>query len=389
VEKNNKNHKKELDNLVMQMIDCVPGVSIYAKDLDLKYISCNRFMLNMSGVESRDELIGKKDNQLPWKDISENLEKIDKEVILTKKTIEIEECPMIAVGGQKHFFTTKKPLWNDIGDVVGIVGVSVDITKFKVMEQAFLIATERAKISEQSKKEFLYNMRHDIRTPFSSIMGIIEHFRDAEEDDEKKDLLNSAYNAASEHLRMLNEVVEIIQIEEVEGNVQNKVFNLHGILIGLSDLMSPLAFEKKLKFSVNIDERIPKKIIGDSLRTHRVLMNLLSNAIKFTNKGHVRLSASLIKKSGKNIVVQFNIEDTGIGIPEDKKGIIFERFTRITPSYKGIYEGHGLGLRIVSKFLEDIGGEVYSVDNREGGGSVFKILIPYKLSLIEQELAEA
>jgi two-component system aerobic respiration control sensor histidine kinase ArcB len=380
---------KEFANYNWQLLDAIP-VSIYIKDTQGIYQGCNSYMLKILGLSSREDIKGRTDRTLSWQSSAENLEAIDKLVMETRRAHEIEECADLMNGETRIFLTTKTPLFNDIRDVIGLIGVSVDITNIKEMQLELDDALEKAKVSEKAKKEFLYNMRHDIRTPFSSIMGIVEHLRNSEKDDERRGLLSCAYNSANEHLRMLNEVLEIVHLEEgAEGNVKNKIFNLHNILMGLNDLMSPLASERKLKFNISIDGKVPEKIIGDSFRTHRILMNLLSNAIKFTNRGHVGLSVCLIKESLRNIVVQFNVEDTGIGIPEDKKGIIFERFTRVTPSYKGIYEGRGLGLRIVSKFLEDMGGEVYSVDNREGGGSIFKILIPYRLSLIEQKLVEA
>jgi len=122
--------------------------------------------------------------------------------------------------------------------------------------------------------------------------------------------------------------------------------------------------------------------MGDRVRTERILINVVANAIKFTEKGQIKLAATLIPKLQREIVVSFLIEDTGIGIPLDKQDIIFERFNRLTSSYSGVYSGKGLGLKIVKQFLDEMGGNAY-LTSEVGKGTRLRVLIPYELPLLD------
>jgi two-component system aerobic respiration control sensor histidine kinase ArcB len=146
-------------------------------------------------------------------------------------------------------------------------------------------------------------------------------------------------------------------------------------------MLVPLANNKKLNFTLNINKKVPSFLIGDPSRTQRILMNIVSNAIKFTENGNVCIDMSWTLKEKNTGVVEFYIEDNGIGIPENKKDAIFERFTRLTPSYIGTYNGSGLGLNIVKQFLSEIGGQ-YDINSIVGKGTVFKISIPYRIPLL-------
>ncbi len=163
--------------------------------------------------------------------------------------------------------------------------------------------------------------------------------------------------------------------------VSERQFDLPKVVDDMQSLILPAVKEKKLKLTVLLDDDVPKYLIGDSTRTQRILMNLFNNAVKFTNNGHIKFRASVGKQSGNNIVLKFVVEDTGIGISDKEKEFIFERFSRLSPSYKGIYQGNGLGLRIVKQFLDEMGGEIH-VQSKLGLGSTFVIIIPYKLPLL-------
>ena len=127
--------------------------------------------------------------------------------------------------------------------------------------------------------------------------------------------------------------------------------------------------------SVWVDHAIPAYLIGDSIRLHRILLNLISNAIKFTPTGFVRIRAELAQKQGRELILKITVQDSGVGIPADQQSLIFSRFTRLIPSYRGLYAGSGLGLTVVKQFIQDLHGEIY-VDSQEGQGSIFTCVIP-------------
>ena len=126
---------------------------------------------------------------------------------------------------------------------------------------------------------------------------------------------------------------------------------------------------------------IPHELIGDRVRTQRILMNLISNAIKFTHQGSVNVAINIAKETEEKMIVRFIIADTGVGIPENKRDFLFENFNRLTGEKAGIYFGKGLGLSMVKHFLEDLNGEI-DVQSELGKGSTFTVLIPYKKSLL-------
>ena len=146
--------------------------------------------------------------------------------------------------------------------------------------------------------------------------------------------------------------------------------------------MRPAAKKKKLEFTLNVDKNVPQYLIGDDIRTQRILINLLSNAFKFTEKGFVKMDAQVAKQPENQVILKFSVEDSGIGIPSDKQDAIFEQFNRLSPSYHGIYPGAGLGLPIVKQFLTELGGEIH-IQSTVGQGAAFKILIPYKVPLLD------
>jgi signal transduction histidine kinase len=160
----------------------------------------------------------------------------------------------------------------------------------------------------------------------------------------------------------------------------DKAFNLPALLQDVYAIVKPEAQTKDLILSCDVPANIPETVRGDRLRTQHILLHIMANAIKFTPSGYVHLQAKLHANHEKQWVIQFIIDDSGIGIPEDKRDVIFEQFHRLTPSHRALYTGKGLGLTIVKQFLDELGGEV-QVKGAVGQGTTFELLIPFKKSL--------
>jgi PAS domain S-box-containing protein len=152
------------------VIEKLPG-SIYWKDRNGVYLGCNEFVLKMAGARHDKEIIGKTDFNMPWKRYAEELRIIDKKVLKTELPVEIEESPVLADGQQVVVLTNKVPLRDENGDVIGIISISVDITERKQMEAILEDTKNKAELANQTKMAFLENMRHDIRTPLTGIIG--------------------------------------------------------------------------------------------------------------------------------------------------------------------------------------------------------------------------
>ena len=182
-------------------------------------------------------------------------------------------------------------------------------------------------------------------------------------------------------LNLLNEVIEFSRCESGDLPVQIIKFDLPAVIKKIVALLKPSAQEKKLKFKISLDQHLPHYVMSDAIRLQRILLNLLSNAIKFTHQGSIHFSVRLIKHQEQRAVVEFRIQDTGLGIPEDHHSLIFTRFCRLHPACEGQYSGTGLGLTVVKRFVEDLKGEIH-LKSTEGRGSTFSCLIPLRIPLL-------
>lgn len=372
---------------ITQFINCTPG-SLYWKSRDGKYLGCNAFMVKTSGLNSAMDIIGKTDFDLWPKENAKKLYENDQHVIKTGETIITNEKVTIASGKTMYFTGVKMPLRDNNNNIIGVIGNSLDVTDLEVVKQSLKVAKEKAESANKTKTDFLYNMRHDFRTPFNGILGMSRLLYDSETNNNKKEQLHSIIKASQGLLDQLDEIIEFVSIEDGVLVVSEKQFDLYKIVEDMKNLILPATKEKGLKFIIEVTEEVPKYIIGDSTRTQRILMNLLTNAVKFTNAGHVLLSISIGKIEDNNIVLKFTVKDTGLGMSKEGKDVIFEKFSRLIPSYKGLYQGNGLGLRIVKQFLDEMNGEIH-VESKLNKGSTFIVLIPYKLPLLgcdEKEL---
>jgi PAS domain S-box-containing protein len=363
------------------IIASLPG-HVYWQDRNNVFLGCNELHAKSAGLKSRFEIIGKSNYDLPWKEQAEILNNINNEVMETGKEYSLEESGELWNGTQAVFLSKKVPVRNKNGEIIGIAGIAMDITQRKQAEEQLLAAMKKAESASRAKTEFLQNMRHDFRTPFSGILGMASILYENETDNEKKEQLNSIISSSQALLDQLNEITNFISIESGELAVIEKQFDLYKVLADLKNMLLSSVQEKKLQLIVEIDEEIPKFILGDVMRTQRILMNILTNAVKFTNAGHVLMQASLAKQEENDrVIIKFKIEDTGIGISKEEQDFIFERFSRLSPSYRGIYPGKGFGLKIVKQFLDELGGEVH-MTSKPHNGTTFIILIPYKLPLL-------
>lgn len=372
----NKERKIALRNIVANM----PG-HVYWKDVNGVYLGCNNLQAESLGMNYGYEVVGKTDFELPWEgNVAKEYRQNDLRIMKTGVPEVFEERSQMG-GKPKIVLSHKAPLKDEKNKVFGVLGISLDITCQKEMEKQLRITKEKAESANKAKTEFLENMRHDFRTPFSGILGIAELMQLEEKDPKKKENLGYIIKSAESLLKQLNEIHEMLSLEEGTLLVSEKQFDLCETLSGIKEMFIPLAKDKNLEISIFFEDGLPKYVLGDKIRTQRILMNLINNALKFTEKGFVKISAFIGKIEKKKAIIKFKVEDSGIGVSEDAKEVIFEKFTRLSPSYKSLFPGKGLGLRIVKKFLDDLGGEIH-LNSKINEGATFTILIPYKLPLL-------
>lgn len=376
LEKKEKHSREYLRNI----IEHIPGY-IFWKDVKSVVLGCNESFARMAG-ETTESIIGKTDYELPWKlEEAKRFIQDDRNVIETGiARFNIEEPMRQANGKQSILLTHKVPLRDQDNNIIGVIGICSDITEQKLAEQELKLAKEKAEAANKAKTEFLQNMSHDIRTPFVGILGMAQHLQETEENEHKKTKLGYIIESSGQLLKFLTEIIELVKIEHGSHPVVYKKFSIKDVISGVVGIMQAQIYQKKLKLITKYSKDFPETVCSDQLRIHRILLNLISNAIKFTEAGHIIVDASLVNIDNNIVIIQLIIEDTGIGIPNDKFDYIFENFNKLSSSYNGIYKGYGLGLQIVKQFIDDINGKV-KIESEQGKGTKFTCTIPCKIEL--------
>lgn len=363
------------------IISLMPG-HVYWKDKNGVFLGCNLNQAKDAGFNSPDEMVGKTDKDMPWAIQTDYLREIDLRVMQSGKVVTLEELFELPDGTKKMYLSSKLPLYDENDQVSGILGISFDITDRKKLEEDLVKAKNQAEAANQAKTEFLENMRHDIRTPLSGIVGFAEIIKNESTSPLISEYADNLVAASHTLLEFLNEILEAIKVLSGELPTAKQKFSFEDMVQKIIQLMTPRALEKHLKINLEYDDLIPKYVIGDPKKIQRILLELLANALKFTNNGHITISINLARKTDHDLIIKCIIEDTGIGIPEDKQEEIFLRFKKLSPSYRGIYKGAGLGLSIVKQFVDDLKGELYC-QSQIDKGSTFTCLLQLQEALLE------
>ncbi len=277
-----------------------------------------------------------------------------------------------------------------------LIAVTRDITERKRAEES-LCETNRhleeatarandlaskAEIANVAKSEFLANMSHEIRTPMNAIIGFGDILADEELTDDQLENVNIIRESGHHLLRIINDILDFSKIEAGRLDIEIIDCSLGKLLNSIESMMKPKAEEKGIEFKVIENNGLPAQISTDPARLQQCLVNLTGNAIKFTEQGHVYINVSLETTDNKSNI-RFDVEDTGIGVPEDRQKMIFEPFTQADGSTTRIYGGTGLGLTITKQLTELLGGKL-TLTSQAGKGSVFSLVIPAGLDVTKQ-----
>jgi signal transduction histidine kinase/CheY-like chemotaxis protein len=368
------------------IILAMPG-NVYWLDKNCKAMGCSKDVLEMFGLTSVEQFKG-----LFFKDMerigawdsaaTEAFERDSLEVIRTGRPILNTESPPIPHrdGRILHFLTSRVPLHDRLGNIIGVAGVSIDISELKRTQAALKVEKEKAEAASLAKSEFLANMSHDVKTPLSGIIGLSELLAHRLKDEENLAFAKTLYHSGQQLLNFFDNCLEVFKLESHDVTLSTECFDFTKLLTEIEELYKPAVTSKNLKFTVHYDKAVPSHIMTSRVGIYRVLLNLVGNAVKFTRKGFIaiRVTAETLEEQTQSPKLKIEVEDSGIGIPSDKQKVIFDRFSRLIPSYKGTYEGSGIGLYIVNKFVKVMNGRV-NVNSIEGKGSCFTVSLPYTI----------
>ena len=349
-----------LEDLQLEnVLNYAPGL-FYWKDKNSVYHGCNDEFARLAGLDSRAQVKGKTDRDLAWKDRAELYIDIDHKVIESGiPTLNHEEVVQMIDGRPMTAITNKVPLWNPNGEVIGLLGITIDITLQKEVEHALKIAKEQAEAANRAKIEFISNMSHDIRTPLTGVVGLAKMLEDSVLDPNQKQYAHWLGESGDQLLQMLNSILDVVSSDNAnEDDLHEESFDIRRMIQDIVELERPSILVKGIDLVTYLDEGVPSFLNMDHVKLHRILLNLLGNAIKFTEKGSVEIRIILLERQDEDVTLQFQVTDTGIGISEELQKKVFEQFFRVLPSYEGLYTGHGVGLHIAQSYVRLLGGEI-------------------------------
>jgi PAS domain S-box-containing protein len=358
----------------------MPG-NLYWKNKEGQYLGCNQNLLKTLGFKDSSDMVGKTDEEL-WPDQADNLIENDKQVMEIGSPIHLEETVALKGRNTLYFTVVKSPLRDEQGNIIGIIGNSIDITPMKEMQVALQEAKEQAEAANQAKSSFLASMSHELRTPLNGILGVADLLSRQNLTIKQKTMVDNITSSGQNLLSIVNDILDLSKLEAGKFSLSVKPFEPAKLLRGLYVDMQPLIGQQSIKLTVQCDSAIPESLMGDALRLRQILVNLVNNAIKFTETGTISVTAAYESNINNVAMLYFAVTDTGIGIPKDKLGTIFERFAQLeaeASEYQRRHGGTGLGLSICRHLLESMGGQI-GVESEEGKGSTFWFRIPLTIA---------
>jgi PAS domain S-box-containing protein len=261
-------------------------------------------------------------------------------------------------------------------------GIARDITNLKEAQRELFYAKEKAEQASIIKSQFLSIMSHEIRTPMNAVIGMSHLLIEDNPRPDQLENLKTLQFSAENLLGLINDILDFSKIDSGKIELEKVTFELNAVFNRILHSYTYQAREKSLEIIFESDDKLPELIVGDPVRLSQVINNLVSNAIKFTEKGYVKISLKKIDEDDDTITINFNFEDTGIGIPEDKAQSVFEAFTQASTETTRKYGGTGLGLAIVKRLVELFGAEI-TLTRKKTGGTIFNFSVVFEKHKIQ------
>ena len=277
------------------------------------------------------------------------------------------------------------PILDSLGDIVGVVGASVDVTSMIRLQKELEDAREAAEAANKAKSEFLSRMSHEIRTPLNAIVGMAQIAKGyLEGEDKANHSIDEILNASKHLMGLINDILDFSKIESGKMELINEDFSFLDAMNEVISLIEPRCKDNDIVFKANIHEIAPFAVVGDKLRLKQVLINLLGNAVKFTKRnGKVCLDLQIVNENEQSVALKLTIKDNGIGISEEQQSKLFQAFEQGKSSAALKFEGTGLGLAISQRLVKNMGGLI-TVESSLGVGSTFSFTLDFPKAALSQ-----
>jgi two-component system sensor histidine kinase/response regulator len=356
-------------HMLRTLIDSLPDL-IYAKDINCKFLLANDACASVMGT-NRVDVVGKDDFDFFPQALAQGFFEDEQKVMRTgEPLLNRQEEVVDADGRRSYVLTTKVPLRDQSGRVIGVMGIGRDITARVQAENELRAAREAAESANRAKSEFLANMSHEIRTPMNGVIGMSELMLDTQLEPVQRDYAETIRDCGRALLTVINDILDFSKIEAGKLELEYIDMDLRDAVRDVARVLAVQAHAKDLELTMDIDPALPEMVRGDAGRLRQVLLNLGGNAVKFTSKGEVSLQVRVVEQNEKGTLVRCEVRDTGVGIPANRIGALFQPFMQVDASTTRRFGGTGLGLSIVRKLVELMQGEV-GVESEENVGSRF------------------
>lgn len=349
---------------------------IYFKDKDSRIRFCSQAMAKITGQKSWRDMVGKHDFELFPKETAQIYYEEELPIFQEGKPLLDKIDPYYDEHGIKGWVQTNKwPVFSEDGkSVVGVFGISRDISERKRIEIALQKAKEEAEKANRLKSEFLANMSHEIRTPMNAVIGFSEILKEKIGDNpDINEYLEGIQKSGKSLIGLISDILDMAKIEAGLLELELISININTIINDINQIFARTIKEKNLSFDISIEKSIPETLLLDELRVRQILLNLIGNAIKFTDRGGISIRVTGNTRTDKmNLLIE--IEDTGIGILEAEQQRIFNPFIQQEGQNSRRYGGSGLGLSITKRLVEMMNGTII-LESKPGFGSTFKVYL--------------
>jgi PAS domain S-box-containing protein len=353
-------------NLHLETVVRTAATAVYTVDAEHRITSVNEALCDTTGY-AEAEIVGRP-CQLICSDLCPRGQGAADQ--LERHTLRHRLTTMRAKDGRRlSVIKNAASVSDDHGVLTGSVESFVDVTELVEARRA-------AEDGARAKSDFLANMSHEIRTPLNGIIGMTGLIMDTALDAEQCEFIGTVRTCADSLLGLINDILDFSKIEAGKLDLELIDFDLRTTLDEVIDMVAPSAREKCLELACLIDPDVPISVGGDPGRLRQILLNLANNAIKFTEAGEVLIQVSLLERTEKQCLLHFQIRDTGVGIPHDRRSQIFGSFSQADASITRKHGGTGLGLAICKRLAEIMGGDI-GFESEDKKGSTFYFTLPF------------
>ncbi|MEO7547986.1 MAG: PAS-domain containing protein [Ramlibacter sp.] len=356
------------------LVNNIPD-QVWLKDAAGAYLLANPAHCREHGFEEAD-IIGKTADEIFGVGTGPAYRRTDLLAMEAQEPVFYEDARAHPATGQLRFFELVKVAMRDeAGRSIGMLGIAHDITARKEGEAALIAARDAAEAGNRAKAEFLANMSHEIRTPMNAVIGMSDLLLDTPLSAPQREFAETIRTSGDALLVLINDILDFSKIESGHLELERVAVNLAECVESALDITGSAATAKGLELLYWIEEGVPRAMLGDMTRLRQILVNLVNNAVKFTQQGEVVVTLGRREAADGAPLLYCAVRDTGIGIPADRLGRLFQVFSQVDASTTRQFGGTGLGLAICRRLVALMGGRIW-VESEPGKGSTFQFEIP-------------